>query len=56
MFLGTAKNSTDASDLTFSSAIIKQIDATWANGSAAGGGVNNSFQTTGWYDSRGKDG
>ena len=47
---GIARNSTNASDLTFNSAIIKQIDATWANGSAAGGlasGVTLSANT--WY-------
>jgi len=47
---GGARNSTDASSLTLSSTFVKQIDATWANGSAAGGlasGVSLSANT--WY-------
>tara|TARA_R110000824_G_scaffold290850_1_gene479314 strand:+ start:432 stop:1901 length:1470 start_codon:yes stop_codon:yes gene_type:complete len=48
--VGITKNSTNASDLELTSAIVKQIDATWANGSAAGGlasGVTLSANT--WY-------
>jgi len=47
---GLAKNSTNASDLELTSAIVKQIDATWADGTGAGGlagGVSLSANT--WY-------
>jgi len=46
---GIAKNSTNASDLTLSSTIEKQIDATWADGTGAGGlasGASLSANTT----------
>ena len=47
---GGARNSTDASSLELSSTLVKKIDATWADGSAAGGlasGVTLSANT--WY-------
>jgi len=47
---GITKNSTNASDLELTSAIVKQIDATWADGTGAGGlagGVTLSANT--WY-------
>ena len=47
---GIAKNSSNASDLELTSAIVKQIDATWADGTGAGGlagGVTLSANT--WY-------
>ena len=47
---GLTKNSTNASDLELTSAIVKKIDATWADGTGAGGlagGVTLSANT--WY-------
>ena len=47
---GLAKNSSNASDLELTSAVVKQIDATWADGTGAGGlagGVTLSANT--WY-------
>ena len=47
---GVTKNSTNATDLELTSAIVKKIDATWADGTGAGGlasGVTLSANT--WY-------
>ncbi len=47
--VGTARDSANAYDLTFSSAMTKQIDAAWAAGTAAGGMFTGVVGNETWY-------
>lgn len=46
---GVARDSTNTYDLTRSSAIVKQIDAAWAVGTAAGGLFSGTVGNNTWY-------
>lgn len=46
---GEARDSADTYDLTLSSAMVKQIDATWAAGTNAGGLFSGSVAIDTWY-------
>src|SRR3990167_8832624 len=47
---GKARNSTDTTDITLASAIVKQIDAAWAVGTNAGGMNTGAVANGTWYE------